>query len=64
MTFGITGISDDQAICVGYAGGKPEEHYLPKAHRLAYLAGQRMLKYDITTDSVDGKVIVTCDGMR
>ena len=59
----LRSISDDQAICVGYAGGKPEDHYLPKAHRLAYLAGQRMLEirhhYGL---GPDGKVIVTCDG--
>ena len=59
----LRSISDDQAICVGYAGGKPEDITLPKAHRLAYLAGQRMLEirhqYGL---GPDGKVIVTCDG--
>lgn len=60
---GLRSISDDQAICVGYAGGKKEHRYLPMAHRLAYLAGQHMLairnRYDL---GPDGKVIVTCDG--
>lgn len=60
---GLRSISDDQAICVGYAGGTAEDGYLPKAHRLAYLAGQRMLA--IRNDyglGPDGKVIVVCDG--
>ena len=60
---GLRSISDDQAICVGYAGGTLEDRYLPKAHRLAYLAGQHMLairhQYGL---GPDGKVIVTCDG--
>ena len=60
---GLRSISDDQAICVGYACGTAEYGYLPKAHRLAYLAGQRMLA--IREDyglGPDGKVIVVCDG--
>ena len=60
---GLRSISDDQAICVGYAGGSVTDRYLPKAHRLAYLAGQRMLEvrhqYGL---GPDGKVIVTCNG--
>ena len=35
-------LSDDQAICIGYAINNPEQNYLPLAHRLAYIAGQRM----------------------
>lgn len=58
---GLRAISDDQAICVGYAGGQAEDRYLPHAHRLAYLAGQKMLElrnaYGL---GPDGKVIVTC----
>ena len=54
-------IADDQAICLGYAGGKKMDRYLPVAHRLAYLAGQKIKaersKYDL---GPDGKIIVTC----
>ena len=60
---GLRSISDDQAICIGYAGGNVADGYLPRAHRLAYLAGQRML--DIRTEyglGPDGKVLVVCDG--
>ena len=55
----LRSISDDQAICVGYAVNDPENAYLPAAHRLAYLAGQHIRnlrqKYNIGPDS---KVIV------
>ena len=47
---GLRSISDDQAICVGYAGGTLEDRYLPKAHRLAYLAGQTCLPFVINMD--------------
>ncbi len=56
-------MSDDQAICIGYAVNKPEQNYLPLAHRFAYLAGQRMteLRREYGTGP-DGKVIVTTQG--
>ncbi len=57
----LRSISDDQAICVGYAGGAMSDLYLPRAHRLAYLAGQHMrslrTKFGL---GPDGKVIVSC----
>ncbi len=60
---GLRSISDDQAICVGYAGGNKEHRYLPLAHRLAYLGGQHMLaireQYGL---GPDGKIIVVCEG--
>ena len=42
---------------------KPEQNYLPLAHRLAYLVGQRMteLRSEYGTGP-DGKVIVTTEG--
>lgn len=62
---GLRSISDDQAICVGYAGGDSEHLYLPLAHRLAYLAGQRMLEIRERFGlGPDGKVIVTCHGQK
>ena len=55
-------IADDQAICIGYAGGRKTDRYLPRAHRLAYLAGQKMKeKRTIYNLGPDGKVIVTCN---
>ena len=58
----LRSISDDQAICVGYAGGLSEDLYLPKAHRLAYLAGQHMLSIRREFGlGPDGKVIICCD---
>lgn len=57
----LRSISDDQAICVGYATNDRKHHYLPKAHRLAYVAGQEMKnlrqQYNL---GPDGKVIVCC----
>ena len=59
----LRGISDDQAICVGFAGGRAEDRYLPRAHRLAYLAGQHMLALRKERGlGPDGKVIVSCLG--
>ena len=55
-------IADDQAICIGYAGGRKTDRYLPRAHRLAYLAGQKMKdRRAIYNLGPDGKVIVTCN---
>ena len=53
-------LSDDQAICVGYAINDPKNCYVPKAHRLAYIVGQHMtnLREEYGTGP-DGKVIVT-----
>ena len=57
----LRNISDDQAICVGYANHQQEHFYLPLAHRLAYLGGQYMKQirqeYGL---GPDGKIIVTC----
>jgi len=54
-------IADDQAICIGYAGGNVQDRYLPRAHRLAYLAGQKMKKLRKVYDAgPDGKVIISC----
>ncbi len=59
----LRGISDDQAICVGFAGGNREDRYLPRAHRLAYLAGQHIAELREKKGlGPDGKVIVTCCG--
>lgn len=58
----LRGISDDQAICVGFAGGSREDRYLPRAHRLAYLAGQHMIELRKERGlGPDGKVIVSCN---
>ena len=53
-------ISDDQAICIGYAINEPQNNYVPLAHHLAYTAGQMMtrLREEYKTGP-DGKVIVT-----
>lgn len=56
----LRALSDDQAICVGWAGGRGEDRHLPRAHRLAWLAGQALRAgregYGL---GPDGKVIVT-----
>lgn len=39
----LRGCSDDQAVCIGWAGGRPEDRWLPRAHRLAWLAGQALI---------------------
>ena len=55
-------ISDDQAICIGYAINEPQNNYLPLAHHLAYIAGQHMTKLREQYETgPDGKVIVTTE---
>ncbi|MEC7985358.1 MAG: methionine adenosyltransferase domain-containing protein [Myxococcota bacterium] len=57
----LRSISDDQAICIGYANGHREDNHLPFAHRKAYQAAQRIrrlrTKYSLGPDA---KVILTC----
>jgi S-adenosylmethionine synthetase len=52
-------ISDDQAITIGWAGGRREDNYLPRAHRLSWLACQalRALREEAGLGP-DGKVLV------
>ena len=55
-------LSDDQAICIGYALDSPETDYLPPAHWLAHKIAQRL--YELRRErgagemGPDGKVIV------
>ncbi len=41
----LRGCSDDQAVCIGWAGGRAEDRWLPRAHRLAWLAGQHLATF-------------------
>ncbi len=60
---GFRHLSDDQAICVGYACGSPADRYLPRAHRLAWLAGEALgAGRGAFGLGPDGKVIVALDG--
>lgn len=55
-------LSDDQAICVGYACNDPENEYMPPAHRLARRIAYRL--YELRNErgageiGPDGKVLV------
>ena len=57
----LRSLSDDQAICIGFANDDVQNNHLPFAHRICYLAGQRIRdrrkEYGIGPDA---KVIVTC----
>ena len=59
-------LSDDQAICVGYALRSPETDYLPPAHWLARRIGRELARLRLEKGAgqigPDGKVIV--HGMR
>lgn len=56
----IRSISDDQAICVGWAGGAAEDRFLPRAHRLSWLASRALAERRGAWGlGPDGKVIVT-----
>ncbi len=58
----LRGCSDDQAICVGWAGGLREHGYLPAAHRLAYLAARRLGELrEAAGFGPDGKVLVAVE---
>ena len=56
----LRSLSDDQAICIGYANNDTLHNHLPFAHRIAYLAGQQIrslrTQYGLGPDA---KVIVT-----
>jgi len=54
----LRSISDDQAICIGYAEGGPQNRYLPVAHRRAWQAAQLLRSVDHASIGPDGKVIV------
>ncbi len=58
-------LADDQAVCIGWAGGRRADRYLPKAHRLAWLAAQALdaarRRYGL---GPDGKVIVAVEDGR
>lgn len=62
-TSALRSLSDDQAICVGWAGGRAEDRWLPFAHRAAWLAANalRTLRRPAGLGP-DGKVIVEADG--
>jgi S-adenosylmethionine synthetase len=52
------GHSEDQAVCIGWAGGREQDRYLPRAHRLAWLAGQQLiLSREEFGFGPDGKVL-------
>lgn len=57
----LRSLSDDQAICIGYANDDTKNNHIPFAHRICYLAGQKIRalreEYDLGPDA---KVIVTC----
>lgn len=63
-------LSDDQAICVGYACRNPETDYLPPAHWLARRVGRELHRLRLEKGAgqigPDGKVIVhgLRDGLR
>jgi S-adenosylmethionine synthetase len=59
---GLRSISDDQAICVGWAQGGPAHRYLPIAHRKAWEAAQLLQKVRSAVLGPDGKVIVAVEG--
>ena len=56
----LRSLSDDQAICIGFANNDTHHNHLPFAHRIAYLAGQqiRMLRTQYGLGP-DAKVIVS-----
>jgi S-adenosylmethionine synthetase len=59
----LRSISDDQAICIGWAGGAREDGYLPAAHRLAWQARCALLDRVRRDDlGPDGKVLVAARG--
>ena len=59
----LRSISDDQAICVGWAGGRAEDRWLPRAHRLAWLACHHLANLRRGADlGPDGKVILAMNG--
>lgn len=56
-------ISDDQAVCVGWAGGRAEDRWLPFAHRAAWLAAGALRRVGTAHGlGPDGKVIVAASG--
>ena len=57
----LRSLSDDQAICIGYANSDTKNNHLPFAHRVCYLAGQKIkeLREEFQLGP-DAKVIVTC----
>ncbi len=58
----LRSISDDQAVCVGWAGERASDRYLPRAQRLAWLAGRALAaRREGCGLGPDGKVLVTCD---
>ncbi len=59
----LRSLSDDQAICVGWAGGRVEDRWLPFAHRAAWLAADALRTLGQQAGlGPDGKVIVEADG--
>ncbi len=53
-------ISDDQAVCVGWAGGRAADRHLPRAHRLAWLAARALDRARRPAGfGPDGKVLVS-----
>lgn len=59
----LRSISDDQAICVGWAGGRAEDRWLPHAHRVAWRAARKLSTIRAAHDlGPDGKVIVSTRG--
>ena len=61
-------LSDDQAICVGYAVRDPESNYLPPAHWLARRIGRELFRLRLERGAghvgPDGKVIVHGEDRR
>ena len=62
-TSALRSLSDDQAICIGWAGGRAEDRWLPFAHRAAWLAADALRTLGAPYGlGPDGKVIVQSEG--
>jgi S-adenosylmethionine synthetase len=58
----LRALSDDQAITIGWAGGRAEDRWLPRCHRLAWLLAQRLGAARVANGlGPDGKVIVVAE---
>lgn len=61
----LRSLSDDQAICVGWAGGRAEDRWLPFAHRAAWVAADTLRRVGAPLGlGPDGKVIVAAVDAR